>query len=232
MPEDSGKSHSRAITDGPSRAGARSMFKAVGFTDEDLRKPIIGIANTWTEVGPLQLSPARAGRRGERRRARGGRNADGVQHHRGFRRHHHGHGRHARLAGEPRGDCRFDRTGGARPHVRRTGGAVELRQDHPGHGDGAGTARYSWADALRRIDRARPLSGPRRQYSGCVRGDRQVQSGQDERGRAEGHGRPCLSGAGRVRRTVYRQHHVHRLRVPRYLSSRQQRSSRNLPLKN
>ena len=52
MPEDSGKSHSRAITDGPSRAGARSMFKAVGFTDEDLRKPIIGIANTWTEVGP------------------------------------------------------------------------------------------------------------------------------------------------------------------------------------
>ena len=28
------------------------MFKAVGFTDEDLSKPIIGIANTWTEVGP------------------------------------------------------------------------------------------------------------------------------------------------------------------------------------
>jgi dihydroxy-acid dehydratase len=52
MPEDSGKSHSRAITEGPRRAGARSMFKAVGFTDEDLRKPIIGIANTWTEVGP------------------------------------------------------------------------------------------------------------------------------------------------------------------------------------
>ena len=52
MPEDNGKSHSRAITDGPRRAGARSMFKAVGFTDEDLRKPIIGIANTWTEVGP------------------------------------------------------------------------------------------------------------------------------------------------------------------------------------
>jgi dihydroxy-acid dehydratase len=28
------------------------MFKAIGFTDEDLRKPIVGIANTWTEVGP------------------------------------------------------------------------------------------------------------------------------------------------------------------------------------
>ena len=52
MSDQSGKSHSRAITDGPSRAGARAMFKAIGFTDEDLSKPIIGIANTWTEVGP------------------------------------------------------------------------------------------------------------------------------------------------------------------------------------
>ena len=52
MSDQSGKSHSKAITDGPSRAGARAMFKAIGFTDEDLSKPIIGIANTWTEVGP------------------------------------------------------------------------------------------------------------------------------------------------------------------------------------
>jgi len=52
MSEQSGKSHSRAITDGPNRAPARAMFKAIGFTDEDLRKPIVGIANTWTEVGP------------------------------------------------------------------------------------------------------------------------------------------------------------------------------------
>jgi len=52
MSDPSGKSHSRAILEGPSRAGARAMFKAIGFTDEDLSKPIIGIANTWTEVGP------------------------------------------------------------------------------------------------------------------------------------------------------------------------------------
>ncbi|HEX8799934.1 MAG TPA: dihydroxy-acid dehydratase [Terriglobales bacterium] len=52
MSDQSGKLHSRAITDGPSRAGARAMFKAIGFSDEDLSKPIIGIANTWTEVGP------------------------------------------------------------------------------------------------------------------------------------------------------------------------------------
>jgi dihydroxy-acid dehydratase len=46
------KKHSAAITDGPSRAPARAMFKAVGFTDEDLRKPLIGVANTWIEIGP------------------------------------------------------------------------------------------------------------------------------------------------------------------------------------
>ena len=52
MSDDSCRERSRHITEGPNRAGARSMFKAVGFTDEDLKKPIIGIANTWTEVGP------------------------------------------------------------------------------------------------------------------------------------------------------------------------------------
>jgi dihydroxy-acid dehydratase len=44
--------HSRVITEGPQRAPARAMMKAVGFTDEDLRKPLIGVANTWTEIGP------------------------------------------------------------------------------------------------------------------------------------------------------------------------------------
>ena len=47
-----GKRHSGGITDGASRAPARAMLKAVGFTDEDLAKPIIGIANTWIEIGP------------------------------------------------------------------------------------------------------------------------------------------------------------------------------------
>jgi len=44
------KLHSHTITQGRDRAPARSMYKAIGFTDEDLRKPIIGIANTWTET--------------------------------------------------------------------------------------------------------------------------------------------------------------------------------------
>jgi len=49
------KKNSAAITDGPSRSPARAMLKAVGFTDEDLRRPIIGVANTWTEIGPCNF---------------------------------------------------------------------------------------------------------------------------------------------------------------------------------
>ncbi len=44
------KLNSATITQGRDRAPARSYLKAIGFTDEDLRKPIIGIANTWTET--------------------------------------------------------------------------------------------------------------------------------------------------------------------------------------
>ena len=40
------------IKKGYDRAPARAMLKAVGFTDEDLRKPLIGVANTWIEIGP------------------------------------------------------------------------------------------------------------------------------------------------------------------------------------
>lgn len=46
---------SRAITQGRSRAGARSMFKAVGFTDADLSRPLIGVANTWIETMPCNF---------------------------------------------------------------------------------------------------------------------------------------------------------------------------------
>jgi dihydroxy-acid dehydratase len=50
------KANSAVITNGRDRAAARAMFKAVGFTDEDLRKPIVGIANTWIETMPCNLN--------------------------------------------------------------------------------------------------------------------------------------------------------------------------------
>jgi dihydroxy-acid dehydratase len=49
------KHRSRGITDGRDRAPARSMFKAIGFTDDDLRKPLIGVADTWIETMPCNF---------------------------------------------------------------------------------------------------------------------------------------------------------------------------------
>src|SRR6058998_2010440 len=49
------KHRSRLITEGRDRAGARSMFKAVGFTDADLARPLIGVANTWIETMPCNF---------------------------------------------------------------------------------------------------------------------------------------------------------------------------------
>jgi dihydroxy-acid dehydratase len=56
---DPAKRHSATITDGPDRAGARAMLKAVGFTDADLAKPLIGVATTWIETMPCNLNQRR-----------------------------------------------------------------------------------------------------------------------------------------------------------------------------
>jgi dihydroxy-acid dehydratase len=50
------KLHSHTITQGRDRAPARAMLKAIGFTDEDLAKPIIGVANTWIETMPCNYN--------------------------------------------------------------------------------------------------------------------------------------------------------------------------------
>lgn len=47
---------SRTLVGGTNRAGARAMLKATGLTDDDLQKPLIGIANTWTEIGPCNFN--------------------------------------------------------------------------------------------------------------------------------------------------------------------------------
>ncbi len=43
---------SRVLLDGSDRAAARSYFKAIGFTDEDLEKPLVGVAHCWIEITP------------------------------------------------------------------------------------------------------------------------------------------------------------------------------------
>jgi len=50
------KHNSRTITEGPTRAAARSYYYSIGFTKEDLQKPIIGIANTWIGTMPCNFN--------------------------------------------------------------------------------------------------------------------------------------------------------------------------------
>jgi len=56
---DPAKRHSSALTDGPDRAGARAMLKAIGFTDDDLARPLVGVATTWIETMPCNYNQRR-----------------------------------------------------------------------------------------------------------------------------------------------------------------------------
>jgi dihydroxy-acid dehydratase len=58
-PTDGAKRHSHALTDGPDRAPARAMLKAIGFTDEDLARPLVGVATTWIETMPCNFNQRR-----------------------------------------------------------------------------------------------------------------------------------------------------------------------------
>jgi dihydroxy-acid dehydratase len=58
-PTDGAKRHSHALTDGPDRAPARAMLKAIGFTDDDLAKPLVGVATTWIETMPCNFNQRR-----------------------------------------------------------------------------------------------------------------------------------------------------------------------------
>lgn len=46
------KKNSRVLTEGPDRAPARAMLRAVGLTDDDFTRPLIAVANTWSEITP------------------------------------------------------------------------------------------------------------------------------------------------------------------------------------
>ncbi|HEX3907654.1 MAG TPA: dihydroxy-acid dehydratase [Mycobacteriales bacterium] len=57
------KPRSRDVTDGYERAPARAMLRAVGLTDEDWDKPQIGVASSWNEITPCNLSLDRLAKR-------------------------------------------------------------------------------------------------------------------------------------------------------------------------
>src|SRR6266702_5382185 len=51
--------NSRAMIAGPDRAPARAMMRAVGYTDEDFRRPLIGVAHSWIEIMPCNFNQRR-----------------------------------------------------------------------------------------------------------------------------------------------------------------------------
>jgi dihydroxy-acid dehydratase len=57
------KPHSTIVTDGIERAAARGMLRAVGMGDDDWRKPQIGVASSWNEITPCNLSLSRLAKR-------------------------------------------------------------------------------------------------------------------------------------------------------------------------
>ncbi len=50
------RSRSRVMIDGPDRAPARAMMRAVGYTDEDFRRPLVGVAHAWIEIMPCNFN--------------------------------------------------------------------------------------------------------------------------------------------------------------------------------
>jgi dihydroxy-acid dehydratase len=50
------RSRSRVMIDGPDRAPARSMMRAVGYNDEDFKRPLVGVAHSWIEIMPCNIN--------------------------------------------------------------------------------------------------------------------------------------------------------------------------------
>ena len=223
------KQHSRVITDGHDRAGARAMLKGIGFTDDDLARPIIGVANTWTETMPCNYHLRRlAVKVKEGIRAAGGTPmefntiaiSDGVT--------MGTEGMKASLVSREVIANSIELVG--RGHMFDAiialvgcdktipGAAMALiRLDVPGlilYGGSIAPGRF----------RGKERDGWR-----CLRGNRGLCSGQDERRGPERAGKRCLSRGRCVRWTVYRQYHGDDLGVSWSLSDGHSERSRYRP---
>ena len=171
------KWRSGALTDGASRAPARAMLKAVGFTDDDLKRPLVGVANTWIEIGPCNYHLRElAVHVKEGIRAAGGTPmefntvsiSDGIT--------MGTEGMRASLVSREVIADSIELV--ARGNLlRRARRARRLRQDDSRRASMA-LARLDMPGprALRRLDRAGQLPGPRRHHPGRVRGGRRARA--------------------------------------------------------
>jgi dihydroxy-acid dehydratase len=95
------------VKKGVERAPHRALLKACGYTDSEIQRPLIGIANSANSHHSRACSFEHPGRGGQSRHLHGRRHTGGVRRHRGLRRHCHEPRRHEILPGQPRSDRRF-----------------------------------------------------------------------------------------------------------------------------
>ena len=222
-PSDPAKRHSAALTDGPDRAPARAMLKGTGFTDEDLARPLVGVATSWIETMPCNLNQRALAQHVKRGiRDAGGTPmefntiavSDGVS--------MGTEGMRASLVSREVIADSIELV--ARGHMfdglvclvgcdKTIPAAVMAlaRLDLPG------LALYNGSIA------PGPLQGRRRHDPGRLRGRRRARRGHDERrGGARARERR-LPGSGRMRRAVHGEHDVDGARLPRHLARRPER---------
>ena len=223
------KPRSHEVTDGLERAAARGMLRAVGMGDADFAKAQIGIASSWNEITPCNLSLDRLATGGEGGRLRRRRLPHGVRHDLGVRRHRDGARGDALLAGVPRGHRRLGRDRVRRGAAGRRRAPRRLRQVAARHADGGRAAGPGLHVPLRRRDAARPARRPRRHDHRRVRGGRGVRARADQpRGGRRDRARD-LPGGGRVRRHVHREHDGLRRGGARHVAARLGRSAGRRP---
>ena len=207
------RQRSSVVFDGPERAHARAYMKGIGFDDDDLTKPTIGIANTWIEAMPCNFHLRGVAEKvKEGVRAAGGTPmefntiaiSDGIT--------MGTEGMKTSLVSREVIADSIELT--ARGYQFDAVVALSrLRQDDPGLRDGAGAARHPLGDALRRLDPARAAGEDQdvtiQDVFEAVGAHAAGDMSDEDLNELEGVASP---GAGRLRRPVHRQHDGHRLR--------------------
>ena len=168
------------VTEGPQRAPARAMLRAVGFSEEDFGKSQIAVASSWNEVTPCNYHLDKLAALAKEGVRQGGAVpiefttiavSDGIA---------MGHEGMKASPDQPRGDRRLGGARDARRAVRRPGGDRRLRQERAGDADGDGAAEPGVGLPVRRHDPGGHVPGPRHHDPGRVRGRRRARQRHDD----------------------------------------------------
>ena len=174
---------SRTVTHGRNMAGARALMRASGVASEDFGKPIVAVANSFTEFVPGHTHLRRSAGSSPRRSKAAGAVPrefntiavdDGIA---------MGHGGMLYSPALARPDRRLRRVHGRGALRRRADLHLQLRQDHPGHADGRHAPQHPHRLRLRRSDGGRQGDARRRHGPQARPDQRDLGRGQRERSR-------------------------------------------------